>query len=104
MTTSTVPAGFPTTHKFPRDFILSQTDQGVTFIRFTKVNGDDRIMRCTRNLAVIKAILGDRWKDVYGNETSKPFTESALRIFDLDKEEWRTFRIDTVYHVGSKPE
>lgn len=102
--TTTVPAGFPTSHKFPRDFILSQTDLGVTYVRFTKVNGDDRIMRCTRNLGVIKAILGDRWKDVYNNETSKPFTESALRIFDLDKEEWRTFRIDTVYHVGSTPE
>lgn len=101
--TSTVPAGFPTTHKFPRDFILSQVDQGVTFVRFTKVDGSDRVMRCTRNLAVVKAILGDRWKPVYENETSKTFTESAMRIFDLDVEEWRTFRIDNVYHVGSTP-
>lgn len=101
---STVPAGFPTSHKFPRDFILSQVDQGVTYVRFTKVDGSDRIMKCTRNLAVIKAILGERWKDSYTNETSKPFTESAMRIFDLEKEEWRTFRIDTVYHVGSTPQ
>lgn len=97
------PTGTPADHKFPREFILSQVELGVTYIRFTKVDGSDRILRGTRNLAVVKALLGERWKPVYETETTKPFTESAMRIFDLDKEEWRTFRIDTVYHVGSQP-
>jgi hypothetical protein len=29
-------------------------------------------------------------------------TDASLRVFDLEKREWRTFNIATVYHVGDK--
>lgn len=88
--------------KFSRDFLLSQLNK-VVYVRFTKATtGEDRIMRCTRNVEAIKAFLPDTDTTLV-TEQSRKMTDEAIRVFDIDKADWRTFRIETVYHVGDKP-
>lgn len=89
--------------KFSRDFILDNLQRGATYVRFTKVsNGDDRIMHCTRNPEIIKAFLGEQDESLV-TESTRKMNPDSIRAFDLDKKEWRTFNIPTVYHVGAQP-
>lgn len=52
-------------------------------VEFTKKNGENRRMRCTRNFSLIP-------KESHpGNSTQT--SSSSIRVFDLDKMEWRSF-------------
>jgi hypothetical protein len=57
-------------------------------IVFTKQNGEERTMRCTTNMNVIP-------------EQEHPIGKyqvlnSAIRVYDIDKQAWRSFYANTV--------
>jgi hypothetical protein len=54
-------------------------------VEFTKVNGESRRMRCTRNFSMIPDTHHPK-----ENSTRKKPTNSVA-AFDLDKMEWRSF-------------
>lgn len=60
-------------------------------VSFTKVNGDQRVMRCTKNFELIPS-------DKYPQQESLPraINEDTERVFDTIKQEWRSFRKDSV--------
>lgn len=60
-------------------------------VTFTKVNGDQRVMRCTKNFELIPS-------DKYPQQESLPksVNEDIERVFDTIKQEWRSFRKDSV--------
>jgi len=88
--------------KFSREFLVERLSTGAAYVRFTKVtNGEDRVMHCTRDPAVVELILGKQ-DETLKTEATRKMTEASLRVFDLEKREWRTFNISTVYHVGDK--
>lgn len=63
-------------------------------ITFVKINGTERIMQCT---LVQSRIPSDKHP-----KTTTPSTASngpALRVFDTEKSEWRSFRWDAVIKV-----
>ena len=67
--------------------------EGVTVV-FTKSDGTERTMRCT--LLESKIPVDKQPK----TETPTSSTAgSALRVFDLDKGEWRSFRWDSVKRI-----
>lgn len=59
---------------------------------FTKVDGSSRTMRCTTN-------------DKYIREDMKPkggvvnYSDQVKRVFDIDIDEWRSFRTDSVISI-----
>lgn len=57
-------------------------------IVFTKQNGEERTMRCTTNLNVIPTNQHPTGKYQVLN--------SARRVYDIDKQEWRSFYEDNV--------
>ena len=64
-------------------------------ITFTKVDGTERVMRCTlepTKLPVVEL-----------KEDAKPRKQSdstkALRVFDIEKQEWRSFTIKTINRI-----
>lgn len=66
-------------------------------ITFTKLNGEQRVMNCTQNLAYIPEDKHPIKKEIDESAPVQPETEStAIRAFDLDKGEWRSFRKDSV--------
>jgi len=72
--------------------IKNQLSAGVLFVTFTKDNGDERVMRCTTNefdIPIEKLPKG----------TGPKHTDEVQRAFDLDKQEWRSFRWDSVIEV-----
>ena len=59
-------------------------------VRFTKVDGSERTMRCTLSEVHIPSDKQPKTK-----ESGSP-AGSALRVFDLDKGEWRSFRLESL--------
>lgn len=72
--------------------------QSSVTVKFIKANGDERIMNCTLNPAVVNA--------AYENGTPRPMNEildlqqgDAYTVWDLDVENWRCFRLDRVKEI-----
>jgi hypothetical protein len=63
-------------------------------VTFTKKDGTNRDMFCT---LVESRIPTDKQPKT---ETTSNDSGSALRVFDTEKQEWRSFRWDSVTQVG----
>lgn len=68
---------------------LSKNGMVVTFI---KKDGTERVMRCTTNLNNVPS-------EKHPKGTGTGSTETVKKVFDLDKQEWRSFRVDSVISV-----
>lgn len=81
----------PALHKWLKD-IMSVTEVTVTF---TKVDGTERVMKCT--------LEADKLPPVVIREDAKPRKETtstkALRVFDIEKQEWRSFTIKNIKRI-----
>lgn len=64
-------------------------------VRFTKVDGSERTMRCTLSEKAIPLAKLPTTKIEESSSTSG----SAVRVFDTDKQEWRSFRWDSLIEV-----
>jgi hypothetical protein len=66
---------------------------GICEIDFIKVDGSRRLMKCTNNIPII-----DRHEVVREKTTARtrPANENLLVVFDLEKNDWRSIRIDTI--------
>lgn len=64
-------------------------------ITFTKVDGTERVMKCT--------LEADKLPPVVVKEDAKPRKQSdstkALRVFDLEIKEWRSFTIKNIKRI-----
>lgn len=63
-------------------------------VTFTKTDGTERVMKCTLN--------PEQLPKVEIKEDVKPRKENttAMRVFDLEKKEWRSFTIKKVKQVN----
>lgn len=80
-------------------FDYSALSNSGLIVTFLKKDGTERVMRCTTNLDMIPAEKhpkGD--KPIKEGEEKK--VETAKRVFDLEKQEWRSFRYDSVIAVS----
>lgn len=62
----------------------------VVDLTFKKKDGSDRRMVCTKN---------EQIRPVYEGTTDQHKTpnENQFRVWDLDKEEWRSFKLESLY-------
>jgi len=60
----------------------------VCTVLFTKVNGEERTMHCTTNIDFIP-------KDKHP-KSSVNGREDVIAAFDTSKQDWRSFRVDSV--------
>lgn len=73
---------------------LHSNEVGVTF---TKRDGTERTMRCTLSTARIPGEqLPKRTGDTSSAET---VSKEAVRVFDLEKGAWRSFRYDSIKSI-----
>ena len=63
-------------------------------VTFTKSDGTERVMKCT--------LVPDQLPKVEIKEDAKPRKEltTSMRVFDLEKNEWRSFTIKKVKQVN----
>ena len=72
-----------------RDTLIKNLQKKSMRITFTKVNGDERIMDCTLQEHMIPET----------NESNRKQNEEVLPVFDINKGEWRSFRLDSVTNI-----
>lgn len=77
-----------------KDDIRFFLTENIAQITFTKVDGDTRIMRCTLDPSKIAED-----KRPIGGAQVKQDNVNVLRVFDLDKNDWRSFRVNSVTDI-----
>jgi hypothetical protein len=91
-----------------RDWVKSLAQVTEIKVEFLKADGTLREMRCTLDLDRVpqdKLPRGDVPVEDLLKESKKPRKEPdphSLRVFDLDKNEWRSFRFDRLQKVGAE--
>ena len=72
--------------------MLAVTEATITF---TKVDGTERVMKCTLEATKLPPVVV--------KEDAKPRKETtstkALRVFDIEKQEWRSFTIKNIKRI-----
>ena len=71
---------------------LSLLKTGVLLVTFMKKNGEERTMRCTQAMDLIP-------ENMHPTGLGGTYSPDQVRVFDLDKEEWRSFRKDSIIRV-----
>lgn len=72
-----------------RQWLTGLLKDSIVEITFTKKDGTERIMKCT---------LQEKYlPETVGSERKK--NEDALAVFDLDMNDWRSFRWDSIKKV-----
>ena len=87
-----------------RDWIRSLLQKGAVTVTFTKADGTDREMRCTLNPEQLPLVpvIGPVDGIVKESKQRKQPDEHSLRVFDLEKGEWRSFRFDRLKKVTAE--
>lgn len=74
--------------KMLRENMIEKLRESICNVEFTKVNGDTRIMKCT---LLAEAIPEDQRPRI-----SAEYSPEVIRAFDINKQEWRSFKVDNV--------
>jgi hypothetical protein len=88
-----------------RDWVRSLLQKDEITVTFVKADGTDREMRCTLNpekLPPAPVATGPVDGIVKESKERKKPDEHSLRVFDLDKSEWRSFRFDRLKKVSAE--
>jgi hypothetical protein len=78
-----------------RDEMIEALRAGVCKVTFTKKNGEERVMPCTLNMALIPAEMQPKGGEAAMTEGLEK-TISAIRVFAPESEGWRSFIVDNV--------
>lgn len=65
-----------------------------TTVTFTKKDGTSRVMRCTRNPALIPV------ESQPSSDSARKVPTTSVAAFDLDKQEWRSFLPENITHLN----
>ena len=74
-----------------REQYLETLRESEAEVVFTKANGEKRTMRCTLD---VNQIPNEMVPKTDGNVTK--VNEAVIKAYDLDKQGWRSFRVDSV--------
>lgn len=74
------------------DKIVDQLKTNVLQVTFRKVNGEERIMPCTLQTDYMPELT----EAVISQADAHSVNKSVVRAFAIDKQSWRSFRVDNV--------
>ena len=77
------------TMTYDRSWMISELRKRDCRVIFKKVNGEERNMICTLREDIIPVTTSDK-------NTSDTTSTNTIRVIDVDKNEWRSFRVDSV--------
>lgn len=77
---------------FNYDKVLDQLRSNVLQVTFNKVNGEQRVMPCTLQTDYMPELSESKVNQVEDFSVNK----SVIRAFAIDKQSWRSFRVDNI--------
>lgn len=75
-----------------RDKIIAELFNGPVEVVFEKKDGTQRVMHCTLKEDLIPDVPSKK----EGVGEPRTYSDTAIRVWDLDKSDWRAFRVDSV--------
>lgn len=76
-----------------RQEIQTALSENVCKVVFTKSDGSERVMTCTLHPQHVQAYTKK-------TERVKKLNDEVVPVFDLEKNEWRSFRADSVKYLS----
>lgn len=84
---------------YQRDTLLNDLRKNVIEVTFTKVNGEQRLMRCTLRPELLPASFRDSLEEQNSEKSFHNTNPDVIAAWDVQKGGWRSFRIDSVTYV-----
>jgi len=78
-----------------RETLKKALEEGVVFVNFTKANGEVRKMKCTLADSMLPKEATEQSENT---KTRKPNPDIQV-VWDLEKNGWRSFRLDSVNEI-----
>lgn len=75
-----------------REWLQSMLRMGPVDVTFTKTDGTERVMKCTLQEGVVVP-------HTKTTERVKEENNNILAVWDMEKNAWRSFRLDTITQV-----
>jgi hypothetical protein len=88
-----------------RDWVRSLLQKGPVTVTFVKADGTEREMRCTLDHVLLPATPAKPAPTdgvVQESKSRKLPDPHSLRVFDLDKNEWRSFRFERLRKISAE--
>ncbi len=79
---------------YNKSTLLEMLHKRVVNVKFRKLNGDIRVMRCTLNANLLPPV-----KNTGGVQEEAEPNPNLVTVFDLDAADWRSFRLDRILEV-----
>ena len=76
---------------FTRQDVLNMLNNGVVTVTFTKVNGEERVMRCT--------LLSEYLPGGTGPTLLNESASDNVSVWDTEANGWRSFRLSSVKSI-----
>lgn len=77
-----------------RNWLISHLKMGPVNVTFLKKDGSKRVMNCTLEESVIPV------QEKSSDAKERKVNEEVIPVYDLDKKEWRSFRLDSILTVS----
>jgi len=77
-----------------RNYLKSMLAEDIVLVKFTKKNGDSREMYCTLQNEFIPE--HKKYFSESNNSNFRNKTLEVLAVFDMEKADWRSFRMDSI--------
>ena len=84
---------------YNRDTILKDLRENVVEISFNKVNGENRVMRCTLMAAHLPKSYNENVQEQTEEKEFHQKNPNVIAAWDVLKGGWRSFRIDSVEYL-----
>ena len=83
---------------YERDAVIRDLRQNVIEVTFIKVNGEQRVMRCTLDPQYLPPNYDPQHLD---EQHKKKENLNTIAAWDLNAQGWRSFRVDSVQYLQS---
>lgn len=77
---------------FNKSNVVHMLHNNVVTVKFTKLNGDERIMKCTLLPEYLPATVSVDGRTIVNEDEGR----NNVAVWDIDAAGWRSFRVDSV--------
>ncbi len=81
---------------FTRDGLIDMLRHNIVTVTFTKVNGDERVMKCTLLPEHVPNASTKNGELVIESKT----TTNTIPVWDLNANGWRSFKVENVKNIS----
>jgi WYL_2, Sm-like SH3 beta-barrel fold len=81
---------------FTRDGLINMLRNNIVTVTFTKVNGEERVMKCTLRSELIPNAPTRNGELVVERKTAS----NNVSVWDVDASGWRSFRVENVKNIS----